>query len=253
MAQDNLIFKIRTGSHMYGTNTPDSDIDHIGVCIPPKDFVLGTYKFEQYEERTNPSDSDKKNTKADSDLTIYSLQKYIKLLADNNPNILETVYAPEDCIVYCDDLGRDLLKSRGLFISKRAYYKFMGYAVAQKKKLLTKEPVGLRSRIVEKHGIDTKYAAHLIRLLLFGVELLRTGELKFPTEHRKYLVSIKNGEWPLSHIIDKATYLERWMEESFKTTSLPDTPNMEAINKLQISLIERHWSGRGLAWGTQKG
>ena len=242
MVEQGTILKIISGSHLYGTNTENSDKDYMGICIPTKDYIVGMHKFEQLEERTNPSNSDKQNNKADNDYTCYSLPKFIKLAYDNNPNILEMLFVPEESIIYCDVLGRQFLEHRKLFVSKRAYYKFMGYATAQKRKLITKHPEGLRVEIVKKHGYDTKYASHLIRLLYFGIEILRTGELVFPTEHKKYLIQIKNGEWPLSQIIDKATYLENYLEESLKISVLPEYPNLEEINQLQINLIERFWS-----------
>ena len=242
MVKKGTILKIISGSYMYGTNTPDSDKDYIGICIPTKDYVIGMYKFEQLEERTNLSNSNKQNTKADNDYTCYSLSKFIKLVYDNNPNVLEVLFVPKESIIYCDDLGKQLLEHRNLFVSKRAYYKFMGYAIAQKRKLITKQSEGLRVKIVEKYGYDIKYASHLIRLLYLGIELLITGELIFPTEHRKYLIQIKNGEWPLSQIIDKATYLENYLDESLKSSSLPEYPNLEEINKLQINLIESFWA-----------
>ena len=241
ITEQGTILKIISGSYMYGTNTPNSDKDYIGICIPTKDYIIGMHRFEQLEERTNPSNSDKKNSKADNDYTCYSLSKFIKLAYDNNPNILEVLFAPKESIVYCDNLGKHLLEHRKLFVSKRAYYKFMGYAIAQKRKLITKQSEGLRAKIVEKHGYDTKYASHLIRLLYFGIEILRTGELIFPTEHRRYLIQIKNGEWSLSQIIGKAAYLENYLDESLKSSSLPEHPNLEEINRLQINLIESFW------------
>lgn len=236
IAEGNLVLMVMVGSQLYGTATENSDKDYIGVCIPPKDFVLGTHRFEQYDERTNPSNSERRNTKSDSDITIYTLQKYFKLLAENNPNIVETVFAPSNCVMFCNELGREILNSKHMFLSKQAYHKFRGYASSEKKKVLCKESTG-------KYGYDTKHAAHLIRLLLFGTELLHTGCLQLPTEWRNCLVAIKNGEWQLSAIIDKINYLEKSLDENFKHSWLPEEPNMDAINKLQISLFERHWYG----------
>ena len=94
----------------------------------------------------------------------------------------------------------------------------------------------------EYNRASTKYAAHLIRLLFFGIELLDTGSIKFPTDWAKYLIQIKKGEWPFSHIIDKATYLEEQLVNAYNHTKLPELPDLEAINKFQIKLIEGHWS-----------
>jgi len=245
MVDKNTILKIRTGSKLYGTYIEgSSDIDHFGVCVPNKDYVLGTHCFELLEERTNPSSSDKRNTKFDSDYTCYSLQKYFKLLSDNNPNVIETLFVNKENIVYCNNFGTEILTHKNIFLSKRAYYKFYGYAKAQKRKLITKEPIGLRKDIVDKYTFDTKFGAHLIRLLLFGIELLDTGNIKFPTDWAKYLMQIRKGEWPLSHIIDKAAYLEEQLTNAFNHSKLPEIPDLEKINKLQIELIEGYWSNQ---------
>lgn len=242
MAYDNLIFKIITGSHLYGTNTEKSDIDYFGVCIPPEDFVLGIYKFEQYEERTNPSNSEIKNNPDDVDFTIYSLPKYFKLLMDGNPNILETLFAPEKSFLHHSVLGNEIYANKHIFLSKKAYHKFKGYAEAQKRKVLTKTPIGLRTQIVKKHGFDVKFAMHCIRLLLFGIELLETGGLKLPTDNKQYLMSIRNGEWQLQNIVEEALKLEKRLDEAFAfSTKLPEKPDVEAINKLQIKLFKEHW------------
>ena len=245
MVEVNTILKIKVGSELYGTSIVGaSDIDYFGVCIPTKDYILGTQKFELLEERTNPSSSGRRNISSDNDTTIYSLQKYFKLLSDNNPNILETLFVNSENIIFCNDLGKKILENKQIFLSKKAYYKFLGYAIAQKRKLINKEPIGLRKEIVDKYSFDTKFGGHLIRLFLFGIELLDTGSIKFPTDWAKYLIQIKKGEWPLSHIIDKATYLEEQLVNAFNHTKLPELPDLEAINKLQIKLIEGHYSNK---------
>lgn len=236
IAKDNLILKIMTGSHMYGTNTEESDKDYIGVYVPPKDFVLGTYKCEAYEEKTNPSNSGRRNTKDDIDYTVYPLQQYIKLVANGNPNIIETLFAPAECAVFCNDLGRELLGSANLFVSKRIKFRFLGYASSE------------RNRLIKKYtemnfDYDGDSAGNIIRLLWFGYELLATGMLALPTFYKSIILSIKKREWPLRDVIGHANWIEKNLEEAYQKSVLPETPNYEAINKLQISLIERHWKG----------
>jgi len=43
------ILKVYRGSHSYGTNHENSDIDFGGICIPPKEYIIGFENFEQYE------------------------------------------------------------------------------------------------------------------------------------------------------------------------------------------------------------
>lgn len=151
MVEANTILKIKVGSELYGTSIiGSSDIDYFGVCIPTKDYILGTQKFELLEERTNPSSSGRRNISSDNDTTIYSLQKYFKLLSDNNPNVLETLFVNKENIIYSNRAAEEILRYKHIFLSKRAYYKFSGYAFSQKRKLLTKEPIGLRKELTDK-------------------------------------------------------------------------------------------------------
>ena len=139
MAEKNLILKFLSGSHAYGTSTPESDKDYLGVFIPDKRYVLGNSVCEQVEIRTNKSASGKKNTKEDIDTVIYSLPKFLKMLQANNPTILETLYYPKKNIMFCDDFGKKLLESRSLFPTKQVKNTFLGYAQSQKKHLTHKK------------------------------------------------------------------------------------------------------------------
>ena len=139
MAEKNLILKFLAGSHAYGTNTSDSDKDYLGVFIPDEEYVIGNKVCEQVEIRTNKSGSGKKNTKEDTDTVIYSLPKFLKLLRDNNPTILETLYFQKKNVVFCNSMGQRLIDARGMFPSKQVKSKFLGYALSQRKHLTHKK------------------------------------------------------------------------------------------------------------------
>jgi len=141
IAEKNLILKFLSGSHAYGTQTPESDKDHIGVFIPPERYILGNKRCEQVQIRTNPSDSKKKNTKEDTDTVIYSLPKYLQLLAANNPTVLETLFYEKKNILFCNDFGKRVLDSWKIFASKKAKHTFLGYSYTQKKALTHKRKV----------------------------------------------------------------------------------------------------------------
>jgi predicted nucleotidyltransferase len=117
--KDDLIFMTVAGSRMYGTNTPDSDIDLRGVCVPPKNVLMGFARnFEQ-------------QTYENEDTVVFSLMKFVKLCADNNPNIIELLFAPEDCIRTITPTWERLLERRDEFISAKCYHSFSGYAHQQ--------------------------------------------------------------------------------------------------------------------------
>lgn len=116
--QPYIIFSAKMGSHAYGTNIPESDIDIRGIFVQPLDDIL---KYGYHDQV-----SDEKN-----DIIYYELKRFLELLEKNNPNILELLAAPEDCILIQDPLY-DLIKSQTpKFITKRCRWTFAGYAIEQ--------------------------------------------------------------------------------------------------------------------------
>lgn len=243
MAQRNLILKVLTGSHLYGTNTKDSDKDYIGIFIPDKDYVLGIHTCEQVELNTNPSSSGKRNTKEDTDCTLYSLPKFIKLAAQNNPNVLEVLFAPEENIVYQNEYGRRLREAASFFVSKRVEHTFLGFARSQRYKLENKQYEGSRKLLVQQYGYDVKYAYHLIRLLLEVLELWATGKITLPLRSgRNKLMKIKTGKISVITVLEEAKALEdQFYAVRDHQNILPKTANFKKLNELQIQLTEDFW------------
>lgn len=117
----NLIYKTYSGSISYGLNTPKSDVDIRGITIPPLKYYFGLDRFEQQE--------------FDKDTVIWSLQKFIRLALDCNPNIIELLFVNKKDILFINKYGKLLRKNRNLFLTKRARYTFGGYAYSQLKRI----------------------------------------------------------------------------------------------------------------------
>ena len=81
-----LLFESISGSRAYGLDTPLSDTDLRGVFILPKDQFYSLNYVDQVANETN-------------DIVYYELKKFIELLAKNNPNILELLDMPQECIL----------------------------------------------------------------------------------------------------------------------------------------------------------
>jgi len=241
MASDNLIYKIRIGSNMYGTITETSDEDLGGIFIPDKDYVLGTKHCEQVELSEKISKTIR-NQKGDTDYVVYSLTKFIQLAIGNNPNIIEFFYSPIHCIIYKDQFAEELIVNRDLFLSKKAYHTFKGYSYAQRKKLEVKRgnQTG-RTVLVDKFGYDTKFAGHLIRLLYECLQLLAEKNLIFPLPENNLIRDIKLGRYSLDWILEEAKRLENLVDLAYVKSDLQYTADYEKINKLQIYLLEKFW------------
>lgn len=140
------LFLMIRGSQAYGTALPTSDIDYSGVYIQSIDDILGN----QYKEQIN---DDK------GDIVMYELRRFLEMVASNNPNILEMLYAPEDCIVYKDDAFDLILEQRDRFITKTCAKSFGGYAIAQIKKAkgLNKKQNWEEQKVTRKDVLDFVY------------------------------------------------------------------------------------------------
>lgn len=114
----NCIYLTLSGSHGYGTNNENSDIDLRGVLVEPPQYIYGLQNFEQFEDRI-------------TDTVIFGLKKYIALCVAANPNALELLGTEENCIVLQTEAGKLLRESANTFLSQRVITSFGHYATAQ--------------------------------------------------------------------------------------------------------------------------
>lgn len=144
--ENNVHYEVMMGSVAYGCNTDMSDIDVYGFAVPPKDIIFphtAGYiqvfdtdypRFEQYQKHH----IFRKSNKTEYDLTIYNIVKFFKLVMENNPNMIDALFVPERCVLSCTQLGRHVKNNRHIFLTKRVFHKFRGYAASQKNKMTDK-------------------------------------------------------------------------------------------------------------------
>lgn len=114
-----LLLKCISGSQAYGLALPHSDTDIKGVFIQPKEEYYGLTYTDQINNETN-------------DIMYYEIKKFIELLLKNNPNILELLSTPDDCVLYRHSVMK-LIKPE-MFLSRLCNQTFGQYAYAQIKK-----------------------------------------------------------------------------------------------------------------------
>lgn len=246
VATGNEILRITTGSELFGTSLETGDKDYMGIFVEPHEYVLGFKKLETFTYRTAPKNQ--RSRPGDIDLTIYSLRKFLSLAMQGNPTILATLFAPENMIVFQDEFGEQLLNHADWIVSQRAFPRFRGYMEAQKKRLLgeRKGHVPSRPELIEQFGYDTKYAMHVLRLALQGIEILNTGQITLPMSsgHREYLTAVRRGEYSYEAILDDIELLEARLEHAGERSTLPEEPNVAAIEKWLYRTHMKAWGLR---------
>lgn len=123
-----LLFEAIAGSRAYGLHTEKSDTDIRGVYILPKEYYFGFEYVDQVNNETN-------------DIVYYEIGKFLQLLLKNNPNILELLALPSDCVLYRNPIMEKIVPD--MFLSKLCEQTFANYAFAQIKKAS-----GLEKKIV---------------------------------------------------------------------------------------------------------
>ncbi len=232
-----LIYATLSGSHLYGTNTETSDIDIRGIALPKAEDLLMFKDFKSYKY-------DEKDT------IIYSLNNFIHLASNCNPNVIELLSADamKNNHIICTEEMKKILKKRKSFFSKKAYRTFSGYAISQLthlRKLINNEaePTGRDGYSVRKNRLN-KYMMHVLRLQYMGYELISTGDFhacrKNMPDYSK-LIYVRNGNYleenkPSDRFFTISEKLDIILKEALPKSPLPDEPDYETIYELEKTL-----------------
>jgi len=117
-----LLFKAYRGSKAYGTFIEGkSDLDEVIIYMKPLDELLSLRDVNQVNENNN-------------DTVGYELGRFMQLLQTSNPTVCETLWSPDDCILYKHPIMDRLIAIRDTFLSKQMKKSFGGYAIQQIRK-----------------------------------------------------------------------------------------------------------------------
>ena len=247
IAAKHTILRCQVGSGVHGLGLPGlHDRDEMGICTEPPEYVIGLRGFEQYMYRSQ--EEYVRSGPGDLDLTVYSLRKWMRLALDGNPTVLLPLFVPEDAIVEVTDAGRDLRSHADRFVSRRAGQRFLGYLRAQRDRLEGIRGSGHTNRpeLVEQHGFDTKFAYHMVRLGLQGVELMETGHITLPVPEadRRWLLALRRGEHTKAEALSRAGELESRLADLCANADLPGKPDASWADHWLVDTYRRSWDLR---------
>lgn len=204
--KEEIIYEIKVGSHLYGLNTPESDEDFAGIILPTPSQILGTHPIEEIDCSTKKSKEQRQNNKDDVDKKYYTLQKFLHLVSQNNPNIVEFLFASDENILIDSDIMKYLRANADKFISTRVFHSFTGYAFAQKKKLETKRERFLNLKkgikLIEDCGWDQTDKTVIVDVVT--AELLN-NTMKYYKGSKNNCNSFEKGQ-PLKTVYEKLVH-----------------------------------------------
>lgn len=257
----NTMFLTIIGSHAYGvadTSVRDKipDYDVYGFAIPPKNMIfkhLAGYidgfgpeppTFNQWQKHGIIDQEDNAGKGKEWDFQLFNIVKFFELCRKNNPNMIDALFTPENCVIHCTQVGRMVKDNRKIFLSKLCWPRFRGYAHEQLKKMNDKNPTGKRKELVDKWGYDIKYAYHIIRLFDEIEQILTTGDLDLQRA-REPMKAVRRGDWTAEEVRQWAMEKERSLESLYAECNLPIEPPIEPIRQLLINCLEEHYGSIG--------
>ena len=184
------IVKLKVGSHLHGTTTPESDVDYKGIFLPTlNDMVLGN-RLSNYKEsvKSDTNNTNTKNTSEDIDCEMYSLQYFLFLAFKGDTTAIEMLFAPNDTVEETSPEWEYLRSHRKEFITKELKA-FLGYCRTQASKYSTK---GTRLKAI-KESMGKLIENHP-NYMPTGVKLKDIWDKLYTGEHvRKYIESKNNA------------------------------------------------------------
>ena len=240
----NEFLRIEVGSSSHGVAVDGTD-----------DLDLMALEFESLEDlvRKDATKSLMVRTAAhgersgpdDIDLTVHSLRRWMRLALKGNPTVLLALFAPK--IHGVDPYAGALRGMASLIVSRQAGRAFLGYMAAQLDRMggLRGGRRKPRAEHVGPEGYDSKYAMHVARLGLQGIELLTTGRLELPMseENRELCRAVRKGAMPINLVLELLGGLEDRLKAAMSEDNIRAEPDAEACWTL-VGAMHEEWWGR---------
>lgn len=238
-------YEVIMGSSAYGVSNNTSDIDVYGMYIPPIDYIFpesaGYIRGFGPQPNFNKVDNFQRHhikcENKEYDLTLYSIIRYFDLCMDNNPNMIDSLFVPQRCIIHIDTVGDIMRENRRLFLHKGIQKKLLGYAFGQFKKIRSQTREGGRAASVKEFGYDVKNAYHVVRLVQQAEMVMTTHDLDLEL-NRELLKSVRRGEWTLERLESWFEQRQRDLEMLYVSSDLRLAPDVDTIKSLLMQCLE---------------
>jgi predicted nucleotidyltransferase len=254
---NNLCYETLMGSVAYGVSTDTSDSDIYSFCIPSKENLFphlrgeivgfgdakhANNRFTNFQEHHIKDEGAEK----EYDLNVYNIVDFFQLVMENNPNMVDSLFTPQFCVLHSTRVGQMVREKRKIFLHLGSWHTFKGYAYAQLKKCGSKNRTGKRKAVVDEMGFDPKFAYHIVRNLGEIEQILTEGDLDLQ-RNREQLKAIRRGEWSLEQIEKYFEKKELELETLYNENKagLPWGPKdgglQDKVKQLLFQCLEEHY------------
>ncbi|MET8312415.1 nucleotidyltransferase domain-containing protein [Micromonospora sp. NPDC005173] len=219
LVERHTVLAVVVGSRAYGLHGPGSDYDRRGVYAAP------TRAFWHLDKPPTHVDGPA------AEQFSWEFERFCVLALQGNPTVLEVLWSP--LVETITEDGERLLAARRAFLSSRVAETYGSYARDQLKRVAAR-----RERTGETNH---KQAMHMIRLLVAGAHVLRTGEVLVDVRHlRDRLLAVRRGELSWDVVGAWAADLLADLADAAASTALPVQPDREAVDRLLTAVRERN-------------
>lgn len=227
------ILKVIVGSQMWGTATPESDIDYKVVTLASVRDVLSPFTTH---------DKAVQKVAGQEDTATYEVSHFVRLALKGNPTIMEVLYSP---LVEEQTLNGKILRSqRAHMLNSRSVYE----AAAG----MARSQLSRAERDIEAGRSDTKigklYASTILSVALARWLLLSQGlhgsiepqELKVNIDN---LIDFKQGKF-ISYAQHEAFDALKHLDATYDAVT-PFYPNVRTVDYVVREMYARQLYGKG--------
>ena len=153
-----LLFATISGAHLYGFPSADSDFDLRGVHVLPVEDVVGLRQGTETVDRTTIDDG------LEIDLVTHDAHKFFSLMLKKNGYVLEQVCSP--LVIHTTSEFDELRSIVSDCVTRHHSHHYLGFAANQWKLFCKEDPPRVKPLL------------YMFRVLLTGIHLMQTGEVK---------------------------------------------------------------------------
>lgn len=220
----NIAYLTLAGSISYGTDNEKSDTDIRGFAVESMDDLLTGKAFEQVEDRT-------------TDTVIYGLRKFFHLCTGGNPNVIELLGTKPEHVLYMNEVGKKVRDNAEIFLSKRAFKSFAGYATAQLRRL--------QNALAHDSYPEREKNQHILK----SIESMMISNredyeaISFKLTDDEILISVDAKELPLRKFLAMNSSLTTMLNNYDKLNHRNRKKDDEHLNKHAMHLVRLYLTG----------